>query len=193
VNLQEVAGGKKFLELLLEAANFTGYRLIRRTLRVWEKRFLLLSFLSQWKTTLNLETVFAQLGSWIIHLLLDIAVWFCHTFWGKPSMQSRCWILWVIIMDWKTAFDFNLLYFCTDIVASLFVRWIIKLMKYLKDKLHFCLALQAMWSLKASCLMVWVIIVDCMSAFDQLLFIQNEIVAALFGRWIIKFIHFLKE
>jgi len=32
VNLQEVAGGKKFLELLLEAVNFTGYRLIRRTL-----------------------------------------------------------------------------------------------------------------------------------------------------------------
>ena len=32
MNLQEVAGGKKFLELLLEAVNFTGYRLIRRTL-----------------------------------------------------------------------------------------------------------------------------------------------------------------
>ena len=32
VNLQEVAGGKKFLALLLEAVNFTGYRLIRRTL-----------------------------------------------------------------------------------------------------------------------------------------------------------------
>ena len=32
VNLQKVAGGKKFLELLLEAVNFTGYRLIRRTL-----------------------------------------------------------------------------------------------------------------------------------------------------------------
>ena len=32
VNLQEVAGGKKFLELLLEAVNFTGYLLIRRTL-----------------------------------------------------------------------------------------------------------------------------------------------------------------
>ena len=32
VNLQEVAGGKKFLELLLEEVNFTGYRLIRRTL-----------------------------------------------------------------------------------------------------------------------------------------------------------------
>jgi len=32
VNLQEVAGGKKFLELSLEAVNFTGYRLIRRTL-----------------------------------------------------------------------------------------------------------------------------------------------------------------
>ena len=32
VNLQEVAGGKEFLELLLEAVNFTGYRLIRRTL-----------------------------------------------------------------------------------------------------------------------------------------------------------------
>ena len=32
VNLQEVAGGKKFLELLLEAVNITGYRLIRRTL-----------------------------------------------------------------------------------------------------------------------------------------------------------------
>jgi len=32
VNLQEVAGGKKFSELLLEAVNFTGYRLIRRTL-----------------------------------------------------------------------------------------------------------------------------------------------------------------
>jgi len=31
VNLQEVAGGKKFLELLLEAVNFMGYRLIRRT------------------------------------------------------------------------------------------------------------------------------------------------------------------
>jgi len=32
VNLQEVEGGKKFLELSLEAVNFTGYRLIRRTL-----------------------------------------------------------------------------------------------------------------------------------------------------------------
>jgi len=32
VNLQQVAGGKKFLELLLEAVNFTSYRLIRRTL-----------------------------------------------------------------------------------------------------------------------------------------------------------------
>ena len=32
VNLQKVAGGKKFLELLLQAVNFTGYRLIRRTL-----------------------------------------------------------------------------------------------------------------------------------------------------------------
>ena len=32
VNLQKVAGGKKFLELLLEVVNFTGYRLIRRTL-----------------------------------------------------------------------------------------------------------------------------------------------------------------
>ena len=32
VTLQEVAGGTKFLELLLEAVNFTGYRLIRRTL-----------------------------------------------------------------------------------------------------------------------------------------------------------------
>ena len=32
MNLQEVAGGKKFLELLLEAVNFTAYRLIRRTL-----------------------------------------------------------------------------------------------------------------------------------------------------------------
>jgi len=32
VNLQQVAGGKKFLELSLEAVNFTGYRLIRRTL-----------------------------------------------------------------------------------------------------------------------------------------------------------------
>ena len=31
MNLQEVAGVKKFLELLLEAVNFTGYRLIRRT------------------------------------------------------------------------------------------------------------------------------------------------------------------
>ena len=37
VNLQEVAGGKKFLELLLEAVNFTGYRLIRRTQYVWQK------------------------------------------------------------------------------------------------------------------------------------------------------------
>lgn len=172
---------------------FYRFCLMRRTLCVWEKHFLLLSFLSQWKTTLNLETVFAQLGSWIIHLLLDIAVWFCHTFWGKPSMQSRCWILWVIIMNWKTAFDFTLLYFWTDIVVSLFVRWIINLMKYPKDKPHFCLALQTMWSLKALCIMFWVIIVDCMSAFDLLFFIQNEIVAALFGRWIIKFIHFLKE
>ena len=34
VNLQEVAGGKKFLELLLVAVNFTGYRLIRKTLSV---------------------------------------------------------------------------------------------------------------------------------------------------------------
>ena len=33
MNLQEVAGGKKFLELSLEAVNFTGYRLIRRTPR----------------------------------------------------------------------------------------------------------------------------------------------------------------
>jgi len=32
VNFQQVAGGKKFLELLLEAVNFTSYRLIRRTL-----------------------------------------------------------------------------------------------------------------------------------------------------------------
>ena len=32
VNLQKVAGGKKFLELLFEAVNFTGYGLIRRTL-----------------------------------------------------------------------------------------------------------------------------------------------------------------
>ena len=32
VNLQEVAGGKKFSELLPDAINFTGYRLIRRTL-----------------------------------------------------------------------------------------------------------------------------------------------------------------
>ena len=32
VNLQEVAGGKKFLELLLEAINFTSYCLIRITL-----------------------------------------------------------------------------------------------------------------------------------------------------------------
>ena len=32
MNLQKVAGGKKFLELLLEVVNFTGYRLIRRTL-----------------------------------------------------------------------------------------------------------------------------------------------------------------
>ena len=32
VNLQEVASGKKFLELLLEAVNFTAYCLIRRTL-----------------------------------------------------------------------------------------------------------------------------------------------------------------
>ena len=34
VNLQKVAGSKKFLELLLEAVNFTGYCLIRRTLMV---------------------------------------------------------------------------------------------------------------------------------------------------------------
>jgi len=34
VNLQKVAGGKKFLELLLGAVNFTGYRLIRRTLHM---------------------------------------------------------------------------------------------------------------------------------------------------------------
>ena len=32
MNLQEVAGGKKFSELLLDAVNFTGYRLIKRTL-----------------------------------------------------------------------------------------------------------------------------------------------------------------
>ena len=32
MNLQEVAGGKKFLELLLEVVNFTSYCLIRRTL-----------------------------------------------------------------------------------------------------------------------------------------------------------------
>ena len=32
MNLQGVAGSKKFLKLLLEAANFTVYRLIRRTL-----------------------------------------------------------------------------------------------------------------------------------------------------------------
>ena len=32
MNLQKVAGGKKFLELVLEAVNFTGYRLIRRIL-----------------------------------------------------------------------------------------------------------------------------------------------------------------
>ena len=32
VNLQEVAGGKNRLLLLLEAVNFTGYGLIRRTL-----------------------------------------------------------------------------------------------------------------------------------------------------------------
>ena len=35
MNLQEVADGKKFLELLLEAVNFTGYRQIRRTLERW--------------------------------------------------------------------------------------------------------------------------------------------------------------
>jgi len=34
VNLQKVAGGKKFLELLLEAVNFIGYRLIWRTLKI---------------------------------------------------------------------------------------------------------------------------------------------------------------
>ena len=34
-NLQKVAGGKKFLELLLEMVNFTGYRLIRITLIVY--------------------------------------------------------------------------------------------------------------------------------------------------------------
>ena len=32
VNHQEVAGGKNCCLLLLEAVNFTGYRLIRRTL-----------------------------------------------------------------------------------------------------------------------------------------------------------------
>ena len=32
VNRQEVAGGKNYCLLLLEAVNFTGYRLIRRTL-----------------------------------------------------------------------------------------------------------------------------------------------------------------
>ena len=32
VNLQEVARSKKFLELLLQVVNFTGYRLIRRPL-----------------------------------------------------------------------------------------------------------------------------------------------------------------
>ena len=32
VNLQEVAGGKNYFLLLLEAVNFTSYRLIRRTL-----------------------------------------------------------------------------------------------------------------------------------------------------------------
>ena len=35
VNLQEVAGGKKFLKLLLGAVKFTGYRLIWRTLLCW--------------------------------------------------------------------------------------------------------------------------------------------------------------
>ena len=35
VNLQQVASGKKFLELSLEAVNFTGCRLIRRTLFLW--------------------------------------------------------------------------------------------------------------------------------------------------------------
>ena len=34
MNLKEVAGSKKFLELLLEAVHFTGYRLIRRTLHM---------------------------------------------------------------------------------------------------------------------------------------------------------------
>jgi len=34
VNLQEVAGGKKFLELLLEAVNFSDYHLISRTLLI---------------------------------------------------------------------------------------------------------------------------------------------------------------
>ena len=36
MNLQKVAGGKKFLELLLEAVNFTSYGLIRRTLPMIE-------------------------------------------------------------------------------------------------------------------------------------------------------------
>ena len=36
VNLQKVAGVKKFLELLLEAVNFTSYHLIRRTLPMIE-------------------------------------------------------------------------------------------------------------------------------------------------------------
>ena len=36
VNLQEVAGGKNRLLLLLEAVKFTGYRLIRRTLLICE-------------------------------------------------------------------------------------------------------------------------------------------------------------
>jgi len=36
VNLQKVAGRKKFLELLLEAVNFTGSHLIRRTLKIMD-------------------------------------------------------------------------------------------------------------------------------------------------------------
>ena len=34
MNFTEVVRGKKFSELLLEVVNFTGYRLIRRTLEI---------------------------------------------------------------------------------------------------------------------------------------------------------------
>ena len=51
MNLQEVAGGKKFLELLLGVKNFTGYRLIRRTMQQNMKEDLVLNEIQKkiWK------------------------------------------------------------------------------------------------------------------------------------------------